>query len=266
MNWNNSTVLFLRFNLIFGTKCKKCENQTILTHTCRFINKYKSSYGIFGSVSYVDENDFIENTRENIKNGKPVNFSVHQFCSCNGCSYMTNPCKTGLSKFYTHTIKSLREKCLACNLQSKIKTCPDCLPNYYYAIVCHIPNEYLNKTDITNTVYILSVFKITLEEHANLATVGFGKNVNWLFQKKPIEFQTSVYSTIDVYDESFKSNAEFIRENLYCWPIFNPKFNGYAKESDYNKNLLDILEKYKQNSEMVEKKPNPHVSEKKRTK
>jgi len=256
MNWNNSTVLFIRFNYHRGTKCNKCSKMSTFNHTCGYIKEK------YGNKYYYSKDDFIQGIKEKIKNGGTTQIKTSSFCPCNGCCYIDNPCNAGLGKYFEHAIKESKKSCGSCKIQLEINSCTVCELDYYTAVVCHIPNKYLDKTDIANTVYIITMFDITPHEHENLAKISFGKNVNWLFQQKTIKFQTSVYSTIDVYDELNKTNAEHILSNLGGMLLcYNPKFNGYAKESEYYQNLIRILTNNKNNIPQPEQKPNPHVND-----
>lgn len=270
MNWNNSTVLFLKFKKYHTIECKKCSEIKTLTHSCgfkRYIYNYNSLYSSWiEGDNYTSEIEFINHFKNLKVKGININVNTSQFCNCTGCGYLNNPCNSALSQFYQQKVKSHKESCLACYQKSQMNLCRNCLPGYYRAVVCHIPNKYLGNTNIEDTVYIITIFDVSSDEYAILEKLSFGKNVNWLFHNKEIKFQTSIYSTLNLYDEMEKNNSEYILKELKGYVnLYNPKFNGYAREQLYYDNLVNILNKNIITLE-IEQKPNPHISEKKRKK
>lgn len=265
MDWNNNSVIFASLNLPdnYYKKCSHC----MLQCTCKNV-QIQYNYGQVYYCSSVEEyiSKIVEIYKSDEKRGYVKYKLSIPLCNCPKCTSGI-PCNNVITDHYNNKLKILKNSCELCNAKS---TC-SCFDGYMHVFgIYYIANSELEKSNLDDIVFQIVLFKIAKSEFdkLQLERLNFGQLVNWFFENVPIYKQTSMYSTINIYDDSFLDHAtEILKYYSNSRIIYNHSFRGYASYRSYYCQLESLLKTYSNPNtyKLAEPKTNPHVARNKRT-
>jgi hypothetical protein len=271
MDWNSNTLLFL--NICKTNKyCNNCRYNLIKECTCNQIyfrhnnnySTYVSSFREFKKVvdKYFEGGNTIDNTCLNT-------FKIG--CNCSLCKSGTNLCDSTIKYIYEQKINKKKEKdCDKCKYGKLYTGNCNCDEKSIYTIsIISIPEQPIN-TKPTDSVFTITFFEINRKEYFdnNFNGENIFSITEWLFENKNYLIQFSIYSTLNVYDDTLRLSVKKYNEYLIKSSIklYNKKFSGLKSLSSYIAQF-DLLIKYYNDDKTLEKieaKENPHMVRKKR--
>lgn len=261
MDWTSNSVIFITLRELPSTNktekcsyCKtgcSCETRTLEEFT-DIVNKVYAKKYQYYNVHYKNNKSYL-----NIP-----------YCSCLKCIKTELPCINVITIAYNRNKLESEVNCLYHNNKGKC-TCVDSMDTYVFGVY-YISNKELEKSNLDDVVFQMAFFHISKTEYdkLKLGYSSFGDIINWLYENVPIFLQTSIYSTINIYDNTFCSHSKEIKSYFNnCRKVYNDNFRGYAREQDYATKIENLLTKYSdpETYKIPETKINPHVARNKKT-
>lgn len=274
MDWTNNSVIFSFLNNKKSSLVKEC-NYCSLKCSCYVdIDPYTTPPYGKQKKTYSDVDEFVEmakNTYKRYLDGLEYKFCIDRLrvsrCNCVKCLKGKMPCDNVFKTSFEQQFQKAKCNCKKCNSK---KTC-ECWNNHMYMFgMCHTSNIELEKTNINDIAFVITLFQIPKDKYDELKLddLNFGERINYFLDNYPIYLQTSIYSTINIYDNSFYDIAKEI--NYYksrSTITSNPNFEGYDTTLNYIISVESMINKYSnpKTYAVLEPKENPHMTRKRKT-
>lgn len=268
MDWTNNSVIFSFLNDKKSSLVKECD-YCLLKCSC-YVNPNKYCYA---GDKYLDVSSFMEMAKRLYKeylSGEKKKYEIDNLClikcNCLKCAKGKMPCDNVFKTSFEQQFRTARYNCKKCNTKITCK----CWNNHMYIYgMCHISNIELQKTNVNDIAYVITLFQMPKDKYDELKLdeLTFGERVNYFLDNHPIYLQTSIYSTINIYDNSFYDIAKEI--NYYkskSTITSNPNFTGYDTTLNYIISVGSMINKYSnlETYTVLEPKENPHLTRKRK--